>query len=294
MFFKIYSNLLHWPNKIFYPLKNFDNNESDTFKKIGFKHYKFDKKNKNFANEVREKIKDTFLEENITKSLYKNPKSYTIDLFDNLEIDLKKKIESFFNNDQITFKVNSFLGLSMKLRNIKLMYNFYNKNTIKNEGPKMFHKDSDSLQDQIKIFFLINQIDKNNGMFYFIPNNILQADVKLPFERSLMQRSVKDKWRNFDETVISGAKKINKNLVPDEIIRSLDGNSGEMLFVDTGKIYHKGGYITDKDKYRLLIQATYTPRISLSNWNKQNNKFLNYLMIKMINLKFKLMKTIKI
>ena len=32
--------------------------------------------------------------------------------------------------------------------------------------------DSDSLQDQIKIFLLVNNISNNCGMFYLFPNTI--------------------------------------------------------------------------------------------------------------------------
>ena len=70
------------------------------------------------------------------------------------------------------------------------------------------------------------------------------------------------------------------------------GTSGELLYVDTGKVYHKGGYIKDKDKFRFLIQAVYTPILSLSNWNNLDNALLKFIQNKLTSLRIKLRKEI--
>jgi hypothetical protein len=72
----------------------------------------------------------------------------------------------------------------------------------------------------------------------------------------------------------------------------LHGYQGELLYVDTGKVYHKGGYISEKDKMRLLLQAVYTPVLSLSNWNNNKNFILKFIQNKLTSLRIKFRKTI--
>ena len=80
-----------------------------------------------------------------------NPKVYSINIFENLEKELKEKIINF---SIIQIKLtSSMLGYRTKFRNVALNINFCNKNNKQDEGAKMFHRDSDSLQDQIKIFY---------------------------------------------------------------------------------------------------------------------------------------------
>ena len=97
-----------------------------------------------------------------------------------------------------------------------------------------------------------------------------------------------NKWRTFDKTIFAYAKKYNI----ENPIQNLIGVSGELLYLDTGKIYHKGGYINDKDKLRFLIQAVYTPILSLSNWNGFNNSLLKFIQNKLTTLRIRLRKKI--
>ena len=54
---------------------------------------------------------------------------------------------------------------------------------------------------------LINSIDDKNGMFYFVPKNIIDENSKLPFEKNLKNSNLKDKWRNYDKTIYQFAEK---------------------------------------------------------------------------------------
>ena len=55
-------------------------------------------------------------------------------------------------------------------------------------------------------------------------------------------------------------------------IKSFKGYKKEGLFIDTSVVYHKGGYIKEPNKYRILIQSVYTPKLSLSHWNNNHSK----------------------
>tara|TARA_B100001142_G_C14198565_1_gene602836 strand:+ start:128 stop:1000 length:873 start_codon:yes stop_codon:yes gene_type:complete len=284
----IFDKIIHIPNKIFYPIKNIDQEINQTFSKFGFIKDLNEIENKKLANEINDYLKKIDLKKIINSHITKNPQSYSINIFNYLDEEIQNKVLNFFTNIEKIKKINSMLGYEVKFRSIVLMLNFYNKETKENEGPKMFHRDSDSLQDQVKIFMLINNIDDRNGMFYFVPKNIINEDTKLPFEKDLKNLSLEDKWRNHDKTVYLLAK---KKKIKDPIMK-LHGYQGELLYVDTGKVYHKGGYISEKDKMRLLLQAVYTPVLSLSNWNNNKNFILKFIQNKLTSLRIKFRKTI--
>lgn len=286
----IFDKLIHFPNKLFFPILNKDEEIRQKFNKFGFIHEINKVENKNFANEINKAISKLDLSAIINAKLKINPKSYSIDIFDLLDITVRERILNFFNNQKKIKLVSSMLNYKAKFRKVSLLINFCNELTKEEEGPKMFHRDSDSLQDQVKIFMLINNIDNQNGMFYFIPKNVISEKKRLPYESELKNLSINDKWRTFDKTIFMYAKKNNiKNP-----IQNLFGTSGELLYVDTGKIYHKGGYINDKDKLRFLIQAVYTPILSLSNWNVLDNSLLKFIQNKLTSLRIRLRKQIDI
>lgn len=284
----IFDKLIHFPNKVFFPILKKDEEIREKFNKFGFIHEINKVENINFASEINESISKIDLSSIINSKLKINPKSYSIDIFDHLDITMRERILNFFNNQNKIKLVSSMLNYKAKLRKVCLLINFCNELTKEEEGPKMFHRDSDSLQDQIKIFLLINNINNQNGMFYFIPKNIISEKKRLPYESKLKNLSIKDKWRTFDKTIFTYAKKNNI----ENPIQKLFGTSGELLYVDTGKVYHKGGYINDKDKFRFLIQAVYTPILSLSNWNTLDNALLKFIQNKLTSLRIKLRKEI--
>ena len=69
-------------------------------------------------------------------------------------------------------------------------------------------------------------------------------------------------------------------------------NIGQPLYIDTSRVYHKGGYINSKNLFRLMLQATYTPIITLTSWDTKQNMISNYLQKKLTSLKIKLQKDI--
>ena len=288
---KIYDDIIHLPNKIFYPFLKKDKKIYKKFQKNGYCHIHADLKNIRLCKFIESKIDLKKLNKLIALKKKENPKIYSIKINEILNQKLKTKLNNFFNNFKKINLTSSMLGYKTKLRDVSVIVNFYNKNTKKNEGAKMFHRDSDSLQDQIKIFMLVNNISDNCGMFYFVPTCFISGNYKLPYEKDRILMSLKDKWRNKDSTLNNFL--IDKYRSNSGKIKKLIGLQGEALYIDTGKVYHKGGFVSDRSNFRILIQAVYTPLLSLSNWNNNNkNKTLNFIQQKLTALRIRLRKKI--
>lgn len=284
----LFDHLIHLPNRILFPFFSKDKEIYNQFQIDGYTYFENNFDNIEICKEIihnidLKKIKDLI---NLKKKI--NPKVYSIDIFETLSENFKNKLTLFFNNNSKIQLVSSMLGYKTKFRKVSVLCNFYNENNIEDEGPKMFHRDSDSLQDQVKIFVLVNDISDKCGMFYYIPKNYINEHIKLPFETDRKNMKLRDKWRNYDSTVNKILKKNNG------VIHKLKGKQGEALYIDTGKVYHKGGYVSEKNEYRILIQVVYTPLLSLSNWNGITNKFLIYIQQKLISLRIKLRSTLNI
>ena len=285
---KIYDYIIHLPNKIFYPLPVKDKKIYENFKKNGYLHVPEKEENIELCRYIEKKINFKKVNELIELKKNKNPNVYSVNISETLDQKTKIIINNFFNNSDKINLTTSMLGYKTKFRNVSVLINFFNTNNQQNEGAKMFHRDSDSLQDQIKIFMLVNQISENCGMFYFVPKCYLNENYKLPYEKDRMNMKISDKWRNKDST-LNYFLDIQNNY---NSIKKLKGMQGETLFVDTGKVYHKGGFVSEKNRYRILVQSVYTPIFSLSNWNNSNNKILRFIQQKLTSLRIKLRKTI--
>lgn len=286
----IFDKLIHLPNQLFYPLFNKDLKVYETFKKYGYIHEPNNKENIHFVNSLNKDLENIDFENIIKMKLLSDKKKYSLDYFNYLDNKIKIKILNFFDNKEKILKISSMLGYKVKFRKAMYLINYYN-GSKKDEGPKMFHRDADSLQDQVKIFLLLKDIDNDNGMFYFVPKNYINENCRLPDEDDLKNLNLRDKYRNYDKTVLKYSK-YNSN---DNPIKKLNGFKGEMIYIDTGKIYHKGGYINDKNKIRILLQVVFTPELSLSDWNsnKKQNVFFWTLKQKLTTLRHKLRKNLK-
>lgn len=288
----IYDYLIHLPNKIFFPFFKINKEIYNNFQKTCCSHIEKDKITIDLCKYIIDKLDKDRINNLINEKVEDDPKIYSINIFDKLDQELKERITEFFKNNDRIKKVSSMLGYKSKFRSVSLIVNFHNQNTKEIEGAKMFHRDSDSLQDQIKLFILVKDISKKCGDFYYVPKNFFNDAYRLPFEENRKKMRLTDKWRNYDDTLKSALNKFNIN--SDIAIKKLNGKQGEALYIDTGKVYHKGGFVNDKSSYRILLQAVYTPCISLSNWSSSKNKFYSYLQNKLTNLRIKLRKEINI
>ena len=67
-------------------------------------------------------------------------------------------------------------------------------------------------------------------------------------------------------------------------------SKSEAIILDTNETYHKGGYIKNKNSYRILLQVIYEPAyLSLSNYSKLYNNFIyRFLKFSLLGLKNRL------
>jgi hypothetical protein len=287
--YKFFNLILHLPNKLIFPLKNFDKNILNNFQHKGYLYRNFHNDKTDLFDRINLFINQKLDLNSIRdKSLKKNPNDYSVDVYDFLSENLKSEITNYLNNPFFLKTASSCLGYSVKFRRVLLLYNFYNSNNSEEEGPKMYHRDSDSLQDQIKLFILINDIDENNGMFYFVPKFLIKDYLRFKLLEDRKNLHVSNKWRISDNQL----NNFIKNSIIFNKVKRFKGTRKEGLFIDTSIIYHKGGYVKEPNKYRILLQTVYTPKLSLSYWNEGNSRILTYFQTKLTSLKNKLRKEI--
>ena len=153
---KIFDYIIHLPNKIFYPFLTKDKNIYQNFQKNGYYYYQDDADNIKFSRFVEEHINVKKVNELINLKKSENPKVYSVNIYKILDKEVRIRLNNFFNNSDKINLTSSMLGYKTKFRKVSVLVNFFNDNTKQNEGAKMFHRDSDSLHDQIKIFMLVN------------------------------------------------------------------------------------------------------------------------------------------
>ena len=243
----IFDKFIHLPNLILFPIINKDKEIYDNFQYRGYYHEITHDENIKFAKKIFGVINKKNLDNIIQDIKKKNSDIYSINIFDKIDQDSQKEIKNFFDKKQRVKKISDMLGYRVKLRNVSLIVNFFNEKRKKIEGSKMYHRDSDSLNDQVKIFMLLNNIDENTGMFYFVPKYLINEDYRLPFEKDRINLDIWDKWRNYDKTVLSAIQLKKPNTDPNLFVKNLEGKAGETLYIDTGKIYLKGGFVYSVD-----------------------------------------------
>ncbi len=287
-FYKLYNNLLHAPNKIFYPISPeiiIDNN----FKKKGYKISKTEDSHKDFLSNLLKNIyKDIDLNSLKERMIKKNENSYSHNIFDLISLQEKESLEKYYSSQNQIDIVSSLLGTKCKLRNILINFNFYNGKTIEEEGSKMWHRDSDSLSDQLKIFIPLTSMTFENGMFYFISNEDISSFQKFKLDKKKIYDENISTWNKFR----TEDKKVINYLQDKKKIKYFMGNLGDILYIDTSRVYHKGGYVKSENSLRLMLQLTYTPILSLTSWNNNQNRLSNFLQKKLTNLKIKLQKNL--
>ena len=149
---------------------------------------------KNFQFYIKTKLDLDSLRENL---IAKDKTAFTDNIFTYLDESKKKELYNFFSKVELIDKVSLLLGTRCKLQNVLIAYNFYNENTKENEGSKMWHRDSDSLSDQMKIFIPLTRVDSNNGKFYFISNEYVSYDKKFRLDKKKMRDPKISVWNKF-------------------------------------------------------------------------------------------------
>jgi len=262
------------------------------YKKISKKEY-IDFKNKgyfllktkivnNFYNNINNELSsiniDSLIKENLDK--FKNDldfrnstdktKLYRISIKKYFRPEFIKEIFSFLKDETILKEIFCRLGFGVKLTDFEIYLNHYNPNS-EDEGPKLWHRDDDSIAGQLNLFFILNDlVEKSDGFFYFIPRNIIKNYNKLDI--SVERKNLKSTWNKFRVTDEEIKKKIDLNNV--QIIYGKQ--NPELLIIDGNDCYHKGGHIKSSSAYRVMIQAIYSPVFNISILDVLYKKYFLY------------------
>jgi hypothetical protein len=200
-------------------------------------------------------------------------KLYRFSIKKYLRPEFINEISLFFKSDVLLKEMSSRLGFKFSLTDFEIFLNHHNSNTGE-EGSKLWHRDDDSIAGQLKVFFILNDLnEKSGGFFYFLPRNIIKNYNKLDI--SIERRRLKSTWNKYRVTDEEIKKKINL-----ENVKIIYGKRNpELLIIDTNDLYHKGGYIKQRNSYRVMIEAIYSPYFNLSLLNDLYKKSFLYCKI---------------
>tara|TARA_B100001057_G_scaffold500735_1_gene617473 strand:+ start:1558 stop:2619 length:1062 start_codon:yes stop_codon:yes gene_type:complete len=216
--------------------------------------------NDEIINNAEQKILSSNVYETNETNSKKN--KYTIDIFNELDDDTKKKVFEFATSKLMVSTAAKYLGIFPILASMRVNYNIP-RNMDNPRGAMLWHKD-DLGYKSLDLFMAVSDIDDSNGPFHAIKSKNklgallkFDADIKNPIrgERS------KIKLKNF------------KKFVNDDDIISLKGKSGLAMFIDSFSCYHRGGHCIKNP--RILLRLSYQSVDSIAL--KQNmNGVLNF------------------
>ena len=216
-----------------------------------------------------------------------NDRNYTFNIESFFSEKILREIENSLKNAELINYISNHFEYKIKFSQFQIRYNYFNSFSPSEYGPKMWHRDNDSLFNQLKFFLVLNDLtDDSGGHFYFIPQKIIPGCKKI-----YSSYSDKENFSKADKN--SRIKNIDieeKYKFKDNVIKYGADKSGALV-LDTNDTYHRGGYIKNKNSYRILLQVIYEPvYLSLSNYSKfYNNNFIyRYSKIFLLGLKNRL------
>lgn len=214
---------------------------------------------------------------------YKGAGNYVIDLLksNHLSLDQKNQIKTLIlNNKKLINEVSATLGFKVYPTSINLMINHFNKDSIEFEGPKLWHRDNSAAAGQVKIFFILNKIQKETGgHFYYLPFSAIE-----PHKKFFLKRDGDYKiklWNRFRyrDDEIAKYKDFQKDI---KTYPSNNSDLVDILVINTNDCYHKGGYIRKEGYYRLLLHIVFDPVLAFTD--QKGNHFLKKIFTYIKNL----------
>ena len=204
-------------------------------------------------------IKNKMLDGSIFSENHSNSgkRTYTIDLYEKLNNETKRKILDFATSEKIISSAAKHLGVFPILSRIKLNYNIINKH--ENRGAMLWHRDGFGFKS-FDIFISITDVNHENGpLFVSKENNSLGVFYRLPNEKNLVPGEA-GKIDNNSET----SKKLDQNT------ETNIGPAGTALMIDSYSTYHKGGNC--KNNYRIVLRISFQACDAM-DLKSQNEKF---------------------
>ena len=222
---------------------------------------------------------------NLKKDIYKT-RDYQFMITKYFSDKVLKEIDKILRDKKFLNNISEHFEYRIKLSQFAIRYNFFNPNSPIEYGPKMWHRDNDSLFNQLKMFLVLNDLtDDGGGYFYFIPQKIIPSHNKIYSnfndKENFNYNDRKSRIKNID---IEKKYHLKKNVI------KYGSSKSEAIILDTNETYHKGGYIKNKNSYRILLQVIYEPAyLSLSNYSKLYNNFIyRFLKFSLLGLKNRL------
>ena len=216
-----------------------------------------------------EKIKKDFI---IKFNSEKNIKDYSIDLTNHISEKLKKKLIDFSLNSKNLNTATNYLKVLPYLSKVKLYMNI----PLNNKTPKfamLWHRD-DFGYKSLDLFLAIRAIDNSNGPLHYVNNNSFNnVFLQVPDENKEKIKGERNKHslEHFDK------------FVNEENISSFLGDAGDGLWIDSFRVYHRGGQCFKNDRFVLRLSYQ-TPDNTRSN-NSNDEYFFYDQNIKKTNIK---------
>ncbi len=220
---------------------------------------------KNLCNEISSRLNDNFLKEmekKLESKTYpddhylKNKKGYVIDMFPYLEKDLRIKIIDFATNSMNISIVADYLKVLPRISKINLNLNIPVGGSVE-RGPMLWHKDDFGFKS-LDLFAPIGEVGDENGPFHYVEKkNDLGVFFKLT---DIKKDSFKGERNKIDLNIFEKLNEDTKKFV---------GNSGDLIFIDSFRCYHRGGFC--KTKKRIMLRVAYQTLDSTNIIGRENN-----------------------
>ena len=268
----IWQYILNFKGKILF-FKWMKKNSNDYFCKnipcevINEKFETFSKEIKDqIDNNLIDKLKTKLISNEIIedkKNIAANEMPFSVDLYPYLEENVKTKIVQFALNKNMISSVCHHLKVFPILAKVMVYLNIPRENS--NERSAMlWHKD-DFGYKSIDFFMSINEIDDDNGPFYYsVDPSDIGAFYRIKTTNELSRPGERGKIKNEDFFNYCSKKNIKKFV----------GKPGSAVFIDSMASYHKGGFCKKNDRIMLRFSYQTVDCIRLKN---QKSKEFYYL-----------------
>ena len=226
---------------------------------------------KDISNQIEKELNNNFLLEMENKLNQKSfpeghylhgKKAYVIDMFPFIEQSLQKKIINFALNSMNVSIVSNYLGVMPTISKINLNLNIPVQNTNE-RGPMLWHKDDFGFKS-LDLFAPIGELGEDNGPFHYLKK---KNDLGVFYKISNIKKNSSQGERN----------KINLDVFEklNEETNVFKGESGDGIFIDSFRCYHRGGYC--KKNKRIMLRIAYQTPDSTNMIGRENNfsKILN-------------------
>lgn len=109
---------------------------------------------------ILSEFKNNFLKINEIKDkkLKENIKNYHFNITSFFQKKTLDEIENQLKNKNLLSNISNHFGFKIKFSQFMIRYNYYNPLSPEQFGPKMWHRDNDSLFNQLKFFLVINEL----------------------------------------------------------------------------------------------------------------------------------------